>query len=339
MEIKDLKSRFFLQSVALDSLLLDAETGELFSLNDEAQLVIKVLLSSPSMEAAFSQVAELMKVSLPEAVGISSTLLSHLLDFVPLERARWTGDFSFVEKADCWELTLEKSAIVNIEKEDFVIRWLAGPLEGQMSFAYRALLAVAPKLLSARGHFVVHASAFQVEGETVMAVGHSGAGKTTLARAFQSQGARLVSEDLCVVQGLRSANKESQPLVASTFESQVREWARAAATHLAADHHSYLEFPVLSTDSWEPLSWIWHISAQRRSDREEFGFRQLAPLEAATELFQNLFIGTSQPPTLIGAFRSACHLAANCRSAALDSPSNLDSLQAAIRNYRSKTAS
>jgi hypothetical protein len=62
-----------------------------------------------------------------------------------------------------------------------------------------SLRALVPKILSLRGHTVMHASAVLAEGRLLVFSGRSGTGKTTTARALVKAGAILVSEDKLVV--------------------------------------------------------------------------------------------------------------------------------------------
>ena len=59
---------------------------------------------------------------------------------------------------------------------------------------------VTAALMTWRGGIAMHASAVEVDGEAVLLCGASGAGKSTLTAALIAAGARLISDDLSVLQ-------------------------------------------------------------------------------------------------------------------------------------------
>lgn len=84
------------------------------------------------------------------------------------------------------------------------VEWRPGPdWTGQFPPSlYGTLTAI---LLAWRGLIPVHASAVEIEGLGYLICGASGAGKSTLAAALIAQGARLISDDLSVLQMDRDA--------------------------------------------------------------------------------------------------------------------------------------
>ena len=75
------------------------------------------------------------------------------------------------------------------------------------------LKSIAPKLLSLRGVFLLHAAAVEIDGKLLVFSGRSGAGKTTSARAFARAGARLVSEDLLVMAAAATSTAEPRAVI------------------------------------------------------------------------------------------------------------------------------
>ncbi len=55
-------------------------------------------------------------------------------------------------------------------------------------------------VLHQRGLLPLHANAVEIGGQAVAFTGHSGAGKSTLAAWFHDRGARVLSDDVCVVE-------------------------------------------------------------------------------------------------------------------------------------------
>jgi len=62
-------------------------------------------------------------------------------------------------------------------------------------FRHSLLDQVIPRTLAQGGHLVLHASSVMTESGTVCFIGHPGRGKSTLAAAFHSEGARLLADD------------------------------------------------------------------------------------------------------------------------------------------------
>jgi hypothetical protein len=84
---------------------------------------------------------------------------------------------------------------------------------------------VLPLVLSRRGRLVIHASAVAIDGAVVAFVGRTGVGKSTLAAACCSAGARLVTDDALV---LVAAPDQTRWLAVPSYSS-LRLWAAATA--------------------------------------------------------------------------------------------------------------
>jgi len=74
-------------------------------------------------------------------------------------------------------------------------------------------------LLHQRGQIVLHASAVECNGKAVLFLGHSGAGKSTMAAALSLRGFPLVSDDFCAI----SSNDDDQP-IAQPDGRQLKLW-------------------------------------------------------------------------------------------------------------------
>lgn len=82
-----------------------------------------------------------------------------------------------------------------------------------------------PRLLSVKpGYLVLHASAMQVEGQTIAILGESGRGKSTLGAWFAAQGYSLLTDD-CLI--LRFDERTHQWLAQPSYRS-VRLWPDSA---------------------------------------------------------------------------------------------------------------
>ncbi len=99
------------------------------------------------------------------------------------------------------------------------------PPRAQLELYVRAL---APKILFQRGITILHASACVARGKLIAFAGLSGAGKTTMVRAFADAGARLVSEDLVAFSSI------GQTAVLTDAESLIHRWAERTSLSLLA---------------------------------------------------------------------------------------------------------
>ncbi|KJV09955.1 hypothetical protein VZ95_08185 [Elstera litoralis] len=75
-----------------------------------------------------------------------------------------------------------------------------------------------------RGLLPLHASAVDIGGRALLLSGVSGAGKSTLAAAFSARGYRLLSDDLCALEG-----REGQPLRVLPAFPRVKLWRDSAS--------------------------------------------------------------------------------------------------------------
>jgi len=78
-------------------------------------------------------------------------------------------------------------------------------------------------ILQQRGQLVLHGNAVEIDQQCVTFVGPSGSGKSTLAFAFQSQGFRILADDVCAV----SLTDPLHPRVVPSF-AQIKLWEDSA---------------------------------------------------------------------------------------------------------------
>jgi hypothetical protein len=141
----------------------------------------------------------------------------------PIWRVAWDGEDLLVAISKCGEFRLEDGFRTLIcraysKTSDWALR-------SQLSYN------VVPRILSERGHLIVHASCVSIDGGSVLFMGSSGAGKSTLAASFVGNGGDLVSDD-CVL--LRT---EEGRLMAHVTGGNARLWDDSL-NHLAGEHHN-----------------------------------------------------------------------------------------------------
>ena len=303
-QLTDLKRRFHIRRFGNEGLVFDTESSQIFAANSSAALLIEALLRESSLSAARDAVFRQLNLSPSRAEHELATVLQSLTDARSNIRPKGIGDFFFDETPDQVVLTLDGVPVLSASKQGLVVAWLAGPLERSPCSAYRALLALAPKLLSLKGHFVVHASAVLVHDKAQVIAGESGAGKTTLARGFGGAGASVLSEDFCVLQ-----SRGSRTCILERAEQLTRDWAREACAVLNSRDTARLTFPGTVGAQARGVDEIWFISAARRSARTDFSRWQLSNLQACIETIPHIFLGTADTLMLKRTFDEACLLA------------------------------
>lgn len=145
----------------------------------------------------------------------------------------------------------------------------------------KALLSLAPRVARQRGGILTHAAAVMSSDLVVMAAGPSGAGKTTFASALETCGARLVSEDFCI---LRTNDAFLVPV-----EEAFRQWTQEVLPDLLRG--ASVEAPIADGDRLRavgPVALFLTLSSQRRTG-SEVQTRALSGPEALGSLIQHAF--------------------------------------------------
>src|SRR5262245_50863002 len=217
--------RYVLVGFGQDGLLLDLSSGNLFELNESAALVwARVLAGAPA-----SVVAETLanRYGLPlataredvdRALTLEAEAASHELD-APYLYARSPGGYL---------LSRDRLPLLLVEEHGQSVRSVDPGPTPRLDWPM-ILQAIAPKLLSLRGHLVLHASAVDLDGSIVAFAGRSGAGKTTTARALAAAGARLLCEDKLL---LRQTADAIDAIIDG--ERRIAAWVESAAAQLSA---------------------------------------------------------------------------------------------------------
>lgn len=170
--------------------------------------------------------------------------------------------------------------------------------------------------LEITGFFCLHGSAVAIDEAVIAFVGPKHFGKSTLATAFTTAGARLVSDDLLVVQ-------PGSPVVVQPGVGSVRLWSDIAAalplrgvcdTLIAGVKTTATGFAgtALATRSM-PLTAIYLLSPVPKDLADGDASRKpLSPSDAAMALA----LQAKLPASLVGLVRAACQLKAAAAVAA-----------------------
>jgi hypothetical protein len=261
-------------------LLLDLQSGGLFQLNESATFVWERWLAEMTLPEIASALAETYSIAAEMAEEhVAAALATKTIGPPP------PTEFVYERSANRYIFSRGDQPILAIDERDGSIA-LAGPQNDKADLR-NVLLAVAPKLLALRGHYVLHASAVILDGEVSAFCGESGAGKTTTARALAHAGAPLVCEDKLVVR-TRGERVEAVPGI----EMELLRWSQAAAESLAIGAGTFC--PDLDRVNRErPLvvRELGLIDAMRRAGEEVVAI-PLTPLAGASGIFRNAFYGS-----------------------------------------------
>jgi hypothetical protein len=262
------------------SLLLDLRSGGLFQLNQSASFVWERWLAemtAPEIAAALAETYSLPPETAEEHVAVA--LASKTIAPPP------PTEFVYERSANRYLFSRGGESILAIDERDGSIA-LAGPLIDKTDLR-NVLLAVAPKLLALRGHYVLHASAVILDGEVSAFCGESGAGKTTTARSLVRAGATLVCEDKLVV---RTRGERVEAVTG--IETDLLRWSQAAADSLASGADTFCpDLDLANSERPFVVREIGLIDATRRAG-ERIVALPLTPLAGAGGIFRNAFYGS-----------------------------------------------
>jgi len=200
-------------------------------------------------------------------------------------------------------------------------RITARPLNGRVQLSARAFLlsqALSFALLK-QGFETLHATVIELAGEAIAFVGDCGHGKSTLAAAFLHAGARLLTDDLLVLEIHRGA----QPLIrAHSGFPRIKlfpDSAKALAKGLGAGQplmpgSDKLAFPLSErahASGTSPLKAIYVLATLVRGEpRRHVAIRRLSQQRACLTLIANTFNPViTEPSRLARQFEWAAKLA------------------------------
>jgi hypothetical protein len=150
-------------------------------------------------------------------------------------------------------------------------------------------------ILHQRGLLPLHANAIEIDGRAVAFMGHSGAGKSTMAAWFLDRGYRVLADDVCVV----TMDETGQPL-AHRGIPRLRLWRQAIEVsgrtvddyELAFDDMDKFNVPTPRPRDNRPVP-LDHIYLLEKAEEQgrSAGVRRLAGVEAVDALVANTYRG------------------------------------------------
>lgn len=148
-------------------------------------------------------------------------------------------------------------------------------------------------ILHQRGLLPLHANAIEIEGRAVAFMGHSGAGKSTMAAWFMDRGYRVLADDVCVV----TMDETGRPL-AHRGIPRLRLWREAIEVsgrtvedyELSFDDMDKYNVPTPRAEVSGPVP-LDHVYLLRKAEDGPAGVRRLTGIEAVDALVANTYRG------------------------------------------------
>ncbi len=327
--------RFLLARFPDGGVVVDLESGNYYRINQTAALVCATLREAPDRPTADSSIAGELHVDAFEAARIVNDVLAALQ--IPSFRGEIQGSYHFSHNDSGYELRHGENRVLEISADSMHIRFAAGAPTVPSFQLEQYVRALAPKLLFQRGVAVLHASACLLAGQVLAFAGVSGAGKTTTAQAFASQGADLISEDLIVL-----APDAPGPMVLVEGESRIRDWARRATSELASQSQPRVFSDSLAREVLQgptiPLKRLLFVDCARRAG-PDLRTRSLEASDALLELLRHSFLGAKEPDSWRRFFRVAVTLRESVEILEASTPDGLEELGPAAARYMATIAS
>lgn len=315
------EERYVLIDVPPGGLLLDRQSGLMLELNAAATRAWAMYLAGDPHEVIVSRFAAHFRI--PEETARADVTRT-LRELPPTDEPAPPSEFRYQRSDGNYVFSRNGEALFVVDERG---EQISSPIAGRLApAAVRALLfGLSPKLLSLRGHTVLHASAVAIDGRGIAFSGHSGAGKTTTAHALVHAGAALICEDKLVLH----RNAAGLEVFAAT-EMALQSWAEAATVELIAGKGvSCAALDAIPAGPSARLHEIGLVSAGRRETSRQIKAVPLSALQAAGAIFNNSFHGSDAPEHWVRQLRTAAVIAQNCESYELSMPNGLDPLASA----------
>jgi hypothetical protein len=147
-------------------------------------------------------------------------------------------------------------------------------------------------ILHQRGLLPLHANAIEIDGRAIAFMGHSGAGKSTMAAWFLDRGYRVLADDVCVV----TSGANGRPLVHRGIP-RLRLWREAIVEsgrsvedyELAFDDMDKFNVPTPRPEDSRPIP-LNHLYLLEKAEADQ-AVRQLEGIEAVDALVANTYRG------------------------------------------------
>ncbi len=314
-----LAERYALVEAGSGALLLDLVSGNLLELNESGRYIWQLAIAGSSQEAIAATLVDRHALDPATALGHVRQAMNLSLSNIP-EQPPTVFNYERRGAEYVFQFEGESTFVVDDRGERMA---LAARPEGA-SLEY-LLQAIAPKILSLRGHAVLHAAAVALGDHVVAFSGYSRAGKTTTARAFVSAGATFICQDKLLVKV-----DETQTRTARFSERAIAAWVAETAQKLRTSKATSCSgLDAATSGETLPLVEIGFLDAQRRTPGP-YAAMVLAETETAGAVFRNGFYGSDESKEWIRHLRTAAQVSQSVRGYDLTMPEGLDRLADAV---------
>ncbi len=148
-------------------------------------------------------------------------------------------------------------------------------------------------IIHQRGLLPLHANAIDVGGRAVAFMGHSGAGKSTMAAWFLDRGHRVLADDVCVVVPDAAGFPLAYPGIPRLRlwrEALERSGRNADELELAFDDMDKFNLPTPKPSQSGPIP-LSHIYLLEKAEEQELEIRTLSGVAAVDALVANTYRG------------------------------------------------
>lgn len=149
-------------------------------------------------------------------------------------------------------------------------------------------------ILHQRGLVPLHANAVEIDGRAVAFMGHSGAGKSTMAAWFLDRGRAVLTDDVCVVEQPGDAEPVAhRGLIRLRLWREALERSGREAVETARSFDDQDKFDVTMPDERHapPALPFGAAVLLRRAEDDGFAVRRLRGMEAVGALMENVYRG------------------------------------------------
>ncbi len=298
--------RYALIDFGEDGLLLDLVSGNLFELNQSAALVWSRALAGAPANAVAETLAS--RYGLPLSAAREDVDRALALDPAGASNDL-DGPYLYARSAGGYLLSHDSLPLLRVDEDGRSVQSADAEPAARRDWPM-ILQAIAPKLLSLRGHLVLHSSAVLL-GQSILAfAGKSGAGKTTTARALASAGAHLLCEDKLL---LRRDADRFEAVVEG--ERRIMNWVASAAAELSAGRAARCDaLDDAATGESHPIAAIGFLDVARRSGTSLAGTTPRPRAGRPGRSSATRFMARTDPRTGDGTFKSPPTRRTCCRS-------------------------
>ncbi len=313
--------RHLLVTVGRGALLLDLESGALLELNASAAFVWERLIAGQDRQSIIREVSDRYGID-----GTTSNLHVEVALRIPVDAPKAPPtDFNYRYEDDhyVFEFRNEQVFTVDLQGEQVALAPQADLTPQNLP---GLLHAIVPKILSLRGHVVLHAAAVAIQDRVLAFSGLSGAGKSTTARALVAAGAISVCDDQLVL------NPESTPIrVGRTAETAIKAWIAEASDELLASGRAHcIGLDYVRETEQLILAEIGFIDCERRRDLDYIA-AELSPANIAGAAFRHAFHGSDERAYWKRALQSAARIGTGVQAFELTLPATIDALSTVAR--------